>query len=198
MSNDPYGERPSDPAPGGWGDDPGRDAGYGTGPDGGYGPAPGWGQDPIPTGGRPASVGKRFGAFILDAMGLGIVLGILLVLTPLGGSFFTPDGGGGYVQGLIFAIATVAYFALMEAGSGQTVAKRLLGIKVVSEDGSPVNLQQAVIRRVPFVVGNILPTFIGGLVSFGLTLAILITAIQDQVAHQGLHDKWGKTRVIEV
>jgi uncharacterized RDD family membrane protein YckC len=197
MSNDPYGERPSDPAPGGWGDDPGRDAEYGTGPDAGYGPAPGWGQDPIPSGGRPASVGKRFGAFILDAMGLGIVLGIVLVLTPLGGNIFAADGGG-YVQGLIFAIATVAYFALMEAASGQTVAKRLLGIKVVSEDGSPVSIQQAVIRRVPFVVGNVLPTFIGGLVSFGLTLAILITAIQDQVAHQGLHDKWGKTRVIEV
>jgi uncharacterized RDD family membrane protein YckC len=188
MSNDPYGDLPPDPAPEGWAHGSG-DGGYATGPEGGY--APGWGQSPLPTGGRPASVGKRTGALLLDSIGIGIVVNVVLLPTQLG-------IGDTYIRSIIIAIAAIAYFSLMEAGSGQTIAKRLLGIRVVSEDGSPLTLQQALMRRVPFYVGSVIPTALGGLITFGLLLGILITAIQEQTAHQGLHDKWARTRVIEV
>ena len=201
MSNDPYGDGPSDRGPGGWGQDPapggwGQDPGPNAGQD--PVPPPGWGQEPMPSGGRPASVAKRFGAFLLDSIGLSIVITIVLLFTGLGGNMLATDGGSAYLQGVIRAIVLLAYVALMEAGSGQTIAKRLLNIKVVSEDGSQLTMEKALLRRVPFVIGSFLPTFIGGLVSFGLLLAILITAIQDQMAHQGIHDKWAKTRVIDV
>jgi uncharacterized RDD family membrane protein YckC len=72
----------------------------------------------------------------------------------------------------------------------------MFGIKAVMADGSPVTLQAALIRRLPFYIGNVIP-LIGGLVSLALVLAILITSIQDEPEHRGLHDKWAGTKVID-
>jgi uncharacterized RDD family membrane protein YckC len=171
MSNDPFAEQPGDPPPQ-WGQDPSP----------GVPPSPGAGI-------RAASVGKRVGALIVDGIGLGIVVTILLAIIGIDSP---------YIRTLLMSIAGVAYFALMEASSGQTIAKKLFGIKAVAADGSPVTLQSAVLRRLPFYVGGLLPGIIGGLVSFGLVLAILITAIQDEPEHRGLHDKWAGTKVIDV
>jgi uncharacterized RDD family membrane protein YckC len=129
------------------------------------------------------------GALIVDGLGIGIIS--LIVLTVVG------INTQGYLGRVIVSIAAVAYFAVLEASSGQTVAKRLFGIKAVAADGSPVTMQAAVLRRLPFYVGNLLPTFLGSLVSFGFVLAILITAIQDEPEHRGLHDKWAGTKVID-
>ena len=183
MSNDPFANQPVDPTPGA---DPGA--------------TPGWGQDLTPGAiVRPASVGKRVGAFIIDVVGLSIVVGLVLAVTGIGGpmGLATATGGRGYLGSVITALATLAYFALMEAGSGQTIAKKLLGIRAVAADGSPLSLQSALVRRLPFVVGSLIPTGIGGLVGFVLVLAILITAIQDEPEHRGIHDKWANSKVID-
>ncbi|HSK91108.1 MAG TPA: RDD family protein [Euzebyales bacterium] len=187
MSNDPF-DRPADPTPG-WGD--------GASPNGGYqsGSMPGW--DPIPTGGRPASVGKRAGAYIVDVIGLTIVVAILFAVTGLGGPGPGIAPGQSYLSSVAMALVAIAYFSIMEAGSGQTVAKRLFGIKTVSADGSPVSLRAAVMRRLPFYVGSVIPAAIGGLIHFVLALAILITAIQDEPERRALHDKWAGTKVID-
>jgi uncharacterized RDD family membrane protein YckC len=171
MSNDPFAEQPGDPPPQ-WGQDPTPGVSPGPGP-----------------GIRAASVGKRVGAFVIDGIGLGILLTILLGLMGI----TSP-----YIRTIIMSIAGVAYFALMEGSSGQTLAKRMFGIKVVAADGSPVTLQGALLRRLPFYVGGLLPGFLGALVSFGLLLTLLITTIQEEPEHRGLHDKWADTKVIEV
>jgi uncharacterized RDD family membrane protein YckC len=159
---------------------------------------PDWGQDPTPGAvTRAASVGKRVGAYIIDAIGLAIVVAILLSVSQLGGGVTAMGTGRGYVGNLITAVIFLAYFGLMEAGSGQTLGKKMLGIKAVSVDGSPLTLQAALVRRLPFVIGSIIPTAIGGLVGFVLVLVILITAIQDDPEHRGLHDKWAGSKVIE-
>jgi uncharacterized RDD family membrane protein YckC len=170
MSNDPFAEQPGDPPPQ-------------------------WGQDQTPSpppGGAPsvgaASVGKRVGAWIVDGIGLGII--ILIVLAILG---LRP---GSYLYNILQAVAAIAYFAVLEGSSGQTIAKRLFGIKAVSADGSPLTMQAALLRRLPFYIGAVIP-FLGFLVAFGLLLAILITTIQDEPEHRGLHDKWAGTRVID-
>lgn len=165
MSNDPFAEQPGDPPPQ-WGQDPGAGAGIGA-----------------------ASVGKRVGAFIIDGIGLFIVLAILLALMGITSPYF---------RTIIMSIAGVAYFALMEGSSGQTLAKRMFGIKVVAADGSPVTMQGALLRRLPFYVGGLLPGFLGALVGFGLWLALLITTIQEEPEHRGLHDKWADTKVVDV
>ena len=66
----------------------------------------------------------------------------------------------------------------------------------VSADGGPLTLQQGVIRRLPFYALTIIP-FLGWLATLALGIAIIVTAVQDEPTHQGLHDKWAKTRVVD-
>jgi uncharacterized RDD family membrane protein YckC len=183
MSNDPFANQPTDPTPGA---DPGA--------------TPGWGQDPTPGAiVRPASVGKRVGAYIIDVIGLAIVVGVVLAVTGIGGGLLGMAASGqGYIGNVIAALVSLAYFGLMEAGSGQTLAKKMLKIRAVAADGSPLSLQAALVRRLPFVVGSLLPTQLGSLIGFVLVLAILITAIQDEPEHRGIHDKWAGSKVVDV
>lgn len=150
---------------------------------------------------RPASVGKRAGAYLIDIVGLSMVTTVLAVLFGVGLDVVAGLESGGvfgatYRWQAVSALITLAYFALLEGSTGQTLAKRLLGIKVVMDDGSPATLQSAVVRRVPFVIGTFLPV-IGFFVGFGLLLAILVTAIQDESKHRGIHDRWAGTTVVD-
>jgi len=201
MTNDPSADRPGDPS-GSWDDrlppgvpPPGHPE---ADPTASYA----WGDDPVPTAGtRPANVGKRVGAYIIDIVLLTIVFVIVGVIVGLGSGPVpsTPEAvsaGQSYMYSVITAALTLAYFALLEAGSGQTLAKRMLGIKVVMADGSPVTLEASFKRRVLFVIGSVIP-LIGALISFGVPLAALITAIQDEPDNQGFHDRWATTRVID-
>lgn len=49
----------------------------------------------------------------------------------------------------------LVYYGLGEALTGQTLGKKLLGLKVVSEDGSPATVGQVVIRTLLRVVDQI-------------------------------------------
>lgn len=202
MTNDPSADRPGDPSRS-WDDRPPP----GTPPPGHPEADPtasyGWGTDPVPAGGtRPANVGKRVGAYIIDMILLTVVFVIVGVIVGLGSGAVpaTPEAvspGQSYMYSVITAALTLAYFVMLEASSGQTLAKRMLRIKVVMADGSPVTLEAAFKRRVLFVIGSVIP-LIGALISFGVPLAALITAIQDEPDNQGFHDRWATTRVIDV
>lgn len=85
---------------------------------------------------------------------------------------------------LIFSLIFHTYFVTMEFQSGQTIGKKMMRIKVVSEDGSPITRRQAVYRD--FVK-----------VYFELTLTIPLLYIFFDKNHQRLGDKWAKTIVIE-
>jgi uncharacterized RDD family membrane protein YckC len=177
MSNDPFANQPAEPSPG-WG----------------YEQAPGPAV-------RPASVGKRVGAFIIDGVILGIVNFVLLGVTGMNRRILEATLAGDSPMGLLLLSGILStalflvYFVLQEGSSGQTLAKRMLGIKVVAADGSPADMAGAFKRRLPFLV-NLVPRF-GLLLLIATELGILITAIQDEVEHRGFHDKWGGTKVIE-
>jgi len=162
----------------------------------------GWDVDPAPAAGtRPANVGKRVGAYIIDMLLLTIAFVIVGVIVGLGSGPVpaTPEAvsaGQSYMYSVITAGLTLAYFMLLEASSGQTLGKRMLRIKALMADGSPVTLEAAFKRRVLFVIGSVIP-LIGGLISFAVPLAALITAIQDDPNNQGFHDRWATTRVVE-
>lgn len=164
----------------------------------------GWGDDLRPPGMiRPAGVGKRVGAYVIDIVLITVALGIVFafVLSGSGTLPTSPDGidqTNAYATSVGTAVLTLAYFMLLEAGSGQTLGKRALRIKVVSAaDGStPPSFADAFKRRVLFVIGNVIPV-IGSLIGFVVPLAALITAIQDEPANQGFHDRWAGTRVID-
>jgi uncharacterized RDD family membrane protein YckC len=169
-------------------------------------PAPGsrgWGDDLGAHGAtRPAAVGKRVGAYIIDMVLITIALAIVfaIMLSGSGALPASPEGidqGNALATGLGTSVLTLAYFMLLEAGSGQTLGKRALGIKVVSADGiSLPSLTATFKRRVLFVIGNVIP-IVGSLITFVVPLAALITAIQDDPDNQGFHDRWAGTRVID-
>jgi uncharacterized RDD family membrane protein YckC len=201
MSNDPHADRPGD-QPGGWEDRPppgGPPPGH---PEATPGASYGWGADPVPDAGtQPANVGKRVGAYIIDTILLTVVFVTVGVIIGLGSGPVpaTPEAvsaGQSYLYSVITAGLTLAYFVMLEASSGQTLAKRMLGIKVTMADGGPMTLEAAFKRRVLFVIGSVIP-LIGGLISFAVPLAALITAIQDDPDNQGFHDRWAATRVVD-
>ena len=77
---------------------------------------------------------------------------ILLAAGVLGG-----DGGslGAPLAGVVVGWALYYYFAC-ESGGGQTVGKRLTGLRVVREDGSPAEMREIAVRTVLRVVDTAL------------------------------------------
>jgi uncharacterized RDD family membrane protein YckC len=101
---------------------------------------------------QPAGVLLRFIAALIDGVLIGVVSWVL-------GLVLGASGDGGFdVQGpaaLIIFVLPVIYWAAMEATSGATVGKMVLGIQVVNENGtSPIGWGPAIIRniiRIPLI-----------------------------------------------
>jgi uncharacterized RDD family membrane protein YckC len=72
--------------------------------------------------------------------------------------------------------------ALIESRTGRTPGKRLVGLATISEDGTAVSLQQALIRRIPLWFGPV----------FWIDLLTLCTARRQRV-----FELLARTRVIE-
>ncbi|WNF36061.1 RDD family protein [Bacillaceae bacterium IKA-2] len=135
---------------------------------------------------RYAGFWMRFWAYILDLLVLAsiktiIVAPILTIvnLREIRIAFFS-------LEVLLVAIITVLYFLLLTKKWGQTIGKRVLGIKVISKKEVPLTWSSLIFRE---VVGRyILQVFI-------LTYTLyLIVAFQRK--KQGLHDMIGDTLVI--
>jgi len=120
-----------------------------------------------------ASFGSRVMAFAIDAVLLGFFMALLLVLT--GKPLITPSGAaggfsqylrvlGGWFVALLFCFAAVgmSYFCLMHAWCGQTIGKRIMGIRLISRaDGDRVlNIERCFLRWVGYFV-SALPLFGG-------------------------------------
>lgn len=171
--------------------------GHATGDTRQLGDLPAEAEDWWPASGQPASIGKRAGAYIIDYLAVNVVLAVIGVragLVPLNAESMTQDQA--YLAGVIASGAALVYFVACEAVFGQTLAKWLLGIRVVMADGTRVTLLAALIRRVPFIAGMVVP-LVGALFNFAVPLAALITAIQDEPTGRGFHDRWARTRVVE-
>ncbi|GAB3210732.1 RDD family protein [Marinactinospora thermotolerans] len=183
----------------------------------GYGPPvapphyPGYGYPaahhlggPIAYGPQPASWGVRLGAHIIDGfiatfIGFTVYLaGALVVMVPLSvaldgrpestiASIMVPSV-------LLIAAAALfssfAYYWLSYSRSGQTLGKRMVGIKVIAmATGLPPTKKAA--------AGRVLTQFLLAYVPFGSLLDGL-WPLWDEPYRQALHDKAAKTRVIAV
>lgn len=197
---------PPPPPPGSSGPPPAWQQPSGAPQSGGWQQPDGWGAEQQ-RGPQPAGVGIRIGAYIIDAVIIGIVnvvVGIFVAIPFAVGDSgpgvpFLNTGGIGFslVTSLIGAAVTLAYFGLLESRDGQTLGKRVLSIRAVRADLGPLDLTEAVKRRVPFIIGSIIPIpVIGPLVSLGLAIAIVVTTATDEPWHRGLHDKWADTMVV--
>ena len=116
-------------------------------------------------------------AYLIDAIGIGIVSGII-------GSIISSDPTGTTSNGVSFLLG-LAYFCYFWSsnGGGQTLGMRVLDLKVVRTDGSALTLTQALIR------------YVGLFVSF-ICLAIGVIWVAFDADKQGWHDKIAGTYVI--
>ena len=116
---------------------------------------------------RLAGLGSRILAHLLDAVLLFIILNIVVFV----GGVLAVLGFGELAFGVMFFIifATVfLYFILQEAlWNGFTVGKKVMGIKVVSTDGTPVTLRGAAFRNL-MRIADIVGFYIVGLVAIFL------------------------------
>ncbi|MDG2384385.1 MAG: RDD family protein [Pirellulaceae bacterium] len=93
---------------------------------------------------------RRFPAFLIDlAVRIGIWLGSALLMT-MTGLFGSGGGEFGFAIWLVlWFVMEWFYGGLLETfWNGQTVGKRLLGLRVLRVDGQPINGLQAVMRNI--------------------------------------------------
>ena len=119
-------------------------------------PAPGWEQQSAPpaysgkgTGPR-AGFWRRFGAYFLDGVLIGVVNVILVLLVDQ------------TIASLLSLIVGVVYFATLEGGrTGQTLGKKALGIRVIDANtAGPIGFGRGVIRYFGRIISAI-PIFLG-------------------------------------
>jgi uncharacterized RDD family membrane protein YckC len=145
----------------------------------------------------PAGLGRRFFAFLVDGLLLGIVgafVGLALSDTLV--------RMGAFARLIGFGIA-LCYFGALDGslGNGQTIGKRFLRLKVLNAQGGLLSFEPAAIRfaifAIPFFVNGLplaisrTPAIVTALLSiviFGVGAANLYLLIFNRPTRQGLHD----------
>ena len=106
-------------------------------------------------------VGRRAVAVIIDSILLMVVgWALALVMGGTSGAGFNLEGGPAF---LWFAIA-FGYFTVMEATSGATLGKKLLGIKVVKVGGGAISWGESVIRNLLRLIDGFFFYLVGAIV----------------------------------
>jgi uncharacterized RDD family membrane protein YckC len=129
---------------------------------------------------RYAGFWIRVAAYVIDAILLGVVGGILsgMTLHP-----HTVD----YTSGAPGAVLSLIYFGLMwsKHGGGQTIGMRLFHLRVVGINGQLLEIGDALLR------------WLGLVLSF-IVLCIGVIWVAFDPRKQGWHDKIAKTYVVYV
>lgn len=152
-----------------------------------------------------ATWGRRAAAFVLDALIVGIISALIIVLITgaAGGVGFLggdTTGYGALVVGLLFSTLVATAVALLYAPlwmahtNGQTLGKQVLRIRVVRPGGAPVDFPYALLREV--VVKVFVFIGLGGSITFGLvTLLDVLWPLWDD-ENRALHDFVVNSRVV--
>ncbi|MCO6004328.1 RDD family protein [Actinoallomurus purpureus] len=149
-----------------------------------------------------APIARRAGARLIDAgllgvVGFAVILPFMIAAVGLNEPGSHVKNGGGIWSGtaiigwiLVLAILPFAYEAVQLALWGQTLGKRVLRLRVLTETGEPLTPARAAARA---AVNNVVYLFGCGV---GTVMAYL-WAIWDQPLHQGLHDRLAATVVVD-
>lgn len=134
-----------------------------------------------------ADMGNRSIAYVIDYAIMGGLVFVLYIAAIL--LIFMLKGIGAILALLIYVLliaVSVSYHPYFEATrGGQTPGKKMRGIKVVKEDGSPCDWGAAWIRRLGLIIDGIVLGFIPGYI-----------IANGHPKHQRLGDQWAKTVVI--
>lgn len=152
---------------------------------------------------RDAEVWQRVVARLVDLVGLAVATAV--VLAPLGPGAAALGGPAGLLAGAVSAVlsaaVTVGYFTVLEARGGQTVGKRLLGLRVVDASGRAPAVGAALRRNAWTGLGVVaVVPVVGGLLGAAATTLAALTILL-QIAGDGHRRAWhdafaGGTRVV--
>lgn len=162
-------------------------------------------------GAQIAGFWRRLLAFFVDCLVLGVPAAFV------GNFFFDELAALGQNGRAIGFVVSLLYFSLLNSsvGGGQTIGKRLLGIRVVGASGKPIGLARAVLRTLvlalpfylngleltPFVPANMpdvetLAVGAVGLLVFGFGGAIVYLFVFNRKTRQSLHDLFVESFVV--
>lgn len=166
-----------------------------------------------PAGARIAGFWRRLAAAIVDWVALGVPAYVVAYL------FFDQLAALGQ-EGRVFGAAlSLGYFGFLNSnlGGGQTLGKRLLGIRVVGASGAPIGLPRAMLRwlvlALPFYLNGVdlsryvegdrafMQTGIGALTLlavFGFGMAHAYLYVFNRKTRQSLHDLFAESYVVRV
>ena len=140
-----------------------------------------------------AGRGARLGATILDGIIFGAMVYLPLLVTIGFGTDATADGGSNpvVIVGGLFTLAGLIAWSWLTikyvARNGQSIAKKLLHIKVVRRDGSPASVSRI------FWLRNVVNALLGMIPVYGIVDALFIFGEKRQC----LHDKIADTMVVK-
>ncbi|HEX2052109.1 MAG TPA: RDD family protein, partial [Actinomycetota bacterium] len=158
--------------------------------------------------------GRRFAAWVIDSILLGIVPTALLFFRMLGAmsdaglldpnrpppstlemqeqinQIYSGMAGEITLIGFVFAIIGYLYYVLMHGTVGKTLGKMAVGIKVIKADGTPCDMAAAAKRGVVHPLGSGVP-----MVGFAVLMLNGLWPLWDE-KHQSLGDKVGGTYVV--
>lgn len=144
-------------------------------------------QPAAPNAPADASLGSRVGALLLDS--LLVMLPLFVVAGILFGESEAGDGGASVsltgVPFLLTLLVAFGYFFGLEATTGQTLGKKIVGTRVVSDKGAGLTAVQALIRTVMRVVDG-----------FAFYLVGFVAALASS-KNQRLGDMAASTRVVK-
>ena len=125
-------------------------------------------------------IGIRFVSLVIDSLVISAVFGVLGSI--LG---FNAMSHSSWSLGLLSFAFYIAYYTYLEGSRGQTIGKMITRIKVVSEDGGPISMDQAFKRNILRIIDGLFAYLIG---------AVLIWRSDKQ---QRLGDSYARTVVVK-
>jgi serine/threonine protein kinase len=134
-----------------------------------------------------AGLDRRFVAFFIDIVLTSILQAFVLIGIGIlvGPSNSSSSDTLNCLASLVSIGTPLCYYTFFHAHSGQTPGKKILGIKVVRTDGSPLTTSRAILRLIGAMIGA-LPLYLGYLWAFTVP------------ERQTWHDKIADTYVIKV
>ncbi len=124
----------------------------------------------------------RLVSIIIDNIIVGLIIGILGSVL---GQNMMAQGNVPWWLGLFYFIVYLAYFTYLEGSRGQTIGKMITKIKVVSEEGGKIDMNQALTRNILRIIDGLIAYLVG---------AILIWRSNKK---QRLGDRVAKTVVVK-
>jgi uncharacterized RDD family membrane protein YckC len=105
-------------------------------------------------------LGIRLVSLIIDNIIVGIIIGAIGSM--IGFGMMTQRIVPWWI-GLLYFVIYIGYFTYLEGSKGQTIGKMVTRIKVVREDGMPIDMNQALTRNILRIIDGLFAYLIGAI-----------------------------------